>query len=397
MSNIILTTEQLKEVVDRKISNTLRNVNPLHVSSKGYVNTKANYDARNEQARGVGQFLLATINGKKGDAYDIARDLNTKYVTRANFNTGTTSQGGAVVPEFWVEEIQNYADQFGYARALAKVYPMRGKKEYLASSGNFTASVVAEGSGLTLTDSTSFFTQATLIAKKIVAGAIVSEEELQDATPALLDYMTNAMARAIAGIEDAQFFKGDGTGANFTGILSTSGTTVSYLGGGSTSGKTAFSNISWTDLINLRLSVNSTVGANGVYVVPQTVFGYLLKEKDQNLRPIFDMVKPMDVPDLGLTALANNTYTSVTGRPMHVVPDSLFPASAVSTGCAIYADFSQFTVMGIREDVLLQEFTEYFGATGLGGTHQRGISLTERVAFAFPAPSALGVLKTSAS
>lgn len=397
MSNIILTTEQLKEVVDRKISNTLRNVNPLNVSSKGYVNTKASYDARNEQARGVGQFLLATINGKKGDAYDIARDLNTKYVTRANFNTGTASQGGAVVPEFWVEEIQNYADQFGYARALAKVYPMRGKKEYLASSGNFTASVVAEGSGLTLTDSTSFFTQATLIAKKIVAGAIVSEEELQDATPALLDYMTNAMARAIAGIEDAQFFKGDGTGANFTGILSTSGTTVSYLGGGSTSGKTAFSNISWTDLINLRLSVNSTVGANGVYVVPQTVFGYLLKEKDQNLRPIFDMVKPMDVPDLGLTALANNTYTSVTGRPLHVVPDSLFPASAVSTGCAIYADFSQFTVMGIREDVLLQEFTEYFGATGLGGTHQRGISLTERVAFAFPAPSALGVLKTSAS
>lgn len=398
MSNLIITKEQLKEVVDRKVSNTLRNVNPLSVHAKGYVNTKANFDARNEQARGIGQFLLATINGKKGDAYDIARELNTKYIARANFNTGTTAQGGAVVPEFWVEEIQNYADQFGYARALAKIYPMRGKKEYLASSGNFTASVVAEGSGLTLTDSASFFTQTTLIAKKIVAGAIVSEEELQDATPALLDYMTNAMARAIAGVEDTQYFKGDGSGANFTGILSTSGTTVSYLGASSTSGKTAFSNISWKDLINLRLSVNSSVGANGSFVVPQSVFGFIMKETDAvNGRPIFDMVKPMDYADIGLTALANNTYTSVTGRPIHVVPDSLFPSSAVSTGCAIYADFSQFTIMGIREDVLLQEFTEYFGATGLGGTHQRGISLTERVAFGFPAPSALGILKTSAS
>ena len=82
---------------------------------------------------------------------------------------------------------------------------------------------------------------------------------------------------------------------------------------------------------------------------------------------------------------------------MHVVPDSLFPTSAVSTASAIYCDFSQFTVMGIREDISINEYKEYFGATGLGGTHQKGIEVVERVAFAFPAPSAIGILKTSAS
>jgi hypothetical protein len=51
--------------------------------------------------------------------------------------------------------------------------------------------------------------------------------------------------------------------------------------------------------------------------------------------------------------------------------------------------------MGIREDVTVNEYKEYFGATGLGGTHQKGIEVVERVAFAFPAPSAIGVLKTS--
>lgn len=121
-----------------------------------------------------------------------------------------------------------------------------------------------------------------------------------------------------------------------------------------------------------------------------------MKETDSvNGRPIFDMVKPLDVPSIGLTALEGNTYTSITGRPLHVVPDSLFPTSAVTTPSAIYCDFSQFAVMGIREDVSVNEYKEYFGATGLGGTHQKGIEVVERVAFAFPAPSAIGVLKTS--
>jgi hypothetical protein len=112
-------------------------------------------------------------------------------------------------------------------------------------------------------------------------------------------------------------------------------------------------------------------------------------------RPVFDMIRPIEVTSIGLNALQGNSYFTPTGRPMHVVPDSLFPTSAANTTSALYADFAQFTVMGIREDVTVNEYKEYFGATGLGGTHQKGIEVVERVAFAFPAPSAIGVLKTS--
>jgi hypothetical protein len=46
---------------------------------------------------------------------------------------------------------------------------------------------------------------------------------------------------------------------------------------------------------------------------------------------------------------------------------------------------------------MVNEYKEYFGATGLGGTHQKGIEVVERIGIAFPAPTAIGVLKTSAT
>ena len=396
MDNLIVTQEQLKEVVDRKVADQLRTMHPVNNPSpaRGLVSIKADHDSRREQARIVADYILAKHQGRDGQAEDIARAANNKYITRANFNTGTAAQGGAAVPQFWVEEIMSFADQFGYTRALAKIYPMRGKTENLVSSGAFTGAVVAEGSGLTLTDSASFFTATAMTARKLVAGAIVSEEQLQDATPAFLDYVVNGLGRALAETEDKQFFNGNGTAPNFTGITGLAGTTVVRQGGSDSSGKDTFAEISWTDLWNLRLGVNSGVGANGVFVVPQSVFGYLMKETGGS-RPIFDMVRPIEIASIGLTALAGNSYFTPTGRPMHVVPDSLFPTTAANTASAFYADFNQFTVMGVREDVTVNEYKEYFGATGLGGTHQKGIEVVERVAFAFPAPSAIGVLKTS--
>lgn len=396
MDNLVVTPEQLKEVVNRKVQDTLRASNPLNVqsNSNGFVKIKADHDSRREQARIISDYISAIYKGREGAADEIARKANEKYITRANFNTGTSAQGGAAVPQFWVEEIMNFADRFGYARALAKIYPMRGKTENLVSSGAFTGAVVAEGSGLTLTDSSSFFTATALTAKKIVAGAIVSEEQLQDATPAFLDYVINGLGRALAETEDKQFFNGDGNTPNFTGLTGIAGTTTVRQGGANNSGKDTFAEISWTDLWNLRLGVNSGVGANGSFVVPQSVFGFLMKETGGS-RPIFDMIRPMEVTSIGLTALEGNSYFTPTGRPMHVVPDSLFPTSAANTASAFYADWNQFTVMGIREDVSVNEYKEYFGATGLGGTHQKGIEVVERVGFAFPAPSAIGVLKTS--
>ena len=156
-SNIITTTkEDLQKVVETKANELaaekLRNINPMNAPQLGFVKVKAEHDAKRDQARIVADYITAITKGKIGVAEDIANRANEKYLTRANFNTGTNSQGGFAVPQFWVEEIMSYADRFGYARALAKIYPMRGKVENITSSGSFSAAVVAEGSSLTLTD-----------------------------------------------------------------------------------------------------------------------------------------------------------------------------------------------------------------------------------------------------
>jgi HK97 family phage major capsid protein len=402
MTNSVITTtkEELQKAIETEASKLatekVRTLNPLNTMSNGFVKVKAEHDIKRDQARIVGDWIYAITRGKLGVAEDIANKANQTYVTRANFNTGTNSQGGFAVPQFWVEEIMSYADRFAYARQLAKIYPMRGKTENITSSGAFSAAVVAEGSSLTLTDSANFYTGTALTAKKIVGGCIVSEEQLRDATPAFLDYTISGLAQAIAEAEDKQFFKGTGNAPEFTGALNLAGTSVVFQGGASNSGKDTFAEISWKDLINLRLAVNSSVGANGVFVVPQSVFGHLLKETDGvNGRPIWDMIRPLEVNSIGLTALTNNSYITPTGRPMHVVPDSLFPTSAVTTPSAIYADFSQYSILGIREDIVIDEYKEYFATQGLGGTSQRGIMVSESIGIAFPAPSAIGILKTS--
>lgn len=400
-SNIITTTkDDLNKVIETKAAemaaDKLRTMNPINAPQLGFVKVKADHDAKHGQARVVADYITAITKGKIGLAEDIANRANEKYLTRANFNTGTNAEGGFAVPQFWVEEIMSFADRFGYARALAKIYPMRGKVENITSSGAFSAAVVAEGSSLTLTDSANFYTGTALTAKKIVGGCIVSDEQLRDATPAFLDYTIQGLAQAIAEAEDKQFFKGTGNAPEFTGCTILSGTSVIRQGGANNSGKTSFGSISWKDLINLRLGVNSNVGSNGVFVVPQSVFGFLLKETDGvNGRPIWDMIRPLEVNSIGLTALENNTYVTPTGRPMHVVPDSLFATSAANTTSALYADFSQYSILGIREDVTVDEYKEYFASTGLGGTSQRGIMVSESIGIAFPAPSAIGVLKTS--
>ena len=137
-SNIITTTkEDLTKAIESRANEIaterMRTINPMNAPQVEHVKLKADHDTKNEQARIVGEYITALTKGKLGVAEDIANRANEKYITRANFNTGTNAEGGFAVPQFWVEDIMSFADRFGYARALAKIYPMRSKVENLLS------------------------------------------------------------------------------------------------------------------------------------------------------------------------------------------------------------------------------------------------------------------------
>jgi len=355
-------------------------------------------DDRQKLAAHVGKYLIAVRDKSYEGLEALRREVPAWYEQKANFNETTGGQGGYTVPSVWATEVVSAIEKYGFARALARKYPMTTKEEYIASGASVVAYMVAEQGAPTPVDASNFFAQSSLVARRLAAGALVTKELIADSSIAMLDYITQIMAEAIAYVEDVQFFKGDGTGANHTGLISTSGITSTYLGSALNSGKTAFSHISWKDIVNLRNSVNSVQAVGAVMVIPQAVYGYLLKEVDDVLRPIWNQAMPADMGDWGVgTAIQGNTFWTPSGVKVVIVPDALFPSSSTSTICAIYGNFSKYAFFGEREGMAAEIFKESYAGTSLSGYNRIALELTERFGVAFPTPAAFGVLKTSAS
>lgn len=96
---------------------------------------------------------------------------------------------------------------------------------HVATSG--TALAVAPGQ---LKPEVDFITDTILLhASKIAAVSGVTDESLED-FPSFASYVTSALTRAYIDAENAQLLLGDGTGANVTGLLNTSGVLVRSVG-----------------------------------------------------------------------------------------------------------------------------------------------------------------------
>lgn len=360
---------------------------------------KAGFDgeAETKKAKAIGKYLLANVDKNFGAAEQVLKDnvniLGT--VQKANFNETTNAEGAFLVPSVWYNDIFSNVAKFGYARKLAKIFPMTAKTHKLNRGGSVTAGMVAEESAPTPADSSTFFAQTDLTAKRAAAAYLISRELLKDATPSVIEYMNMELGRAIAELEDTQFFKGSGSGANHTGLIGTSGVNVQYFGGASNSGKDTFAEVSWKDLTRVITANNSTVLQDGIFVIPQTIFMYLMQEVDGvSGRPIWNQLAPVDAAKYvgleGLTAL----WTPI-GRPAVIVPDSLFPSSAVTTTGIIFGDFSKYGIFGTWEEAELRTFNESYNGTALSGVNRTAIEISERFGVAFPNPSAFTLIKTS--
>jgi len=353
------------------------------------------HQAEADKASFIGKYLAAA----DARGYDTIKAMQTERpaffaTSKANFNETTTTQGGYLVPTIWENDIFQVVEKYGFARKIAKVMPMLSLVHNMNRGGSITAAMVAEGSAPTPKDATSFLAQTTLTARKAAGAAITSRELLEDATPGFLSFITNEIGRAIAQLEDEQFFNGDGNAPNHTGLIGTSGVNVQYFGGASNSGKTAFSNVSWKDLTRILAATNSVVINNGIFVVPQTIAMYLAQEVDSvGGRPIWNMQAPIEsLNGLGVGASA---WMTPLGKPMIVVPDGCFPSSAATKAGVIFGDFSNYGILGDRATLETQTFREYYGGVALGGTNQVAVEVAERFGVAFPAPAGFTLIKTS--
>lgn len=143
---------------------------------------------------------------------------------------GTTTSGGYLtIPEYETEILRVVEDEAVVA-PLCKQVPMRSDTKYqtIITSG-ITAYFVGENSEKTLSDWT--LAQIELAAKKICCLTSVSNEELDDSTPATDSLLLKEFAISIANKVDYSILYGAGSGATdpWTGVRNlTNAVTESY-------------------------------------------------------------------------------------------------------------------------------------------------------------------------
>lgn len=320
------------------------------------------------------------------------------YMEKANFNETTNAQGAYVVPEEWFNEIFSAVDEYGFAPRLFRQTTISKKTLHMHGRGTIAASFVAEGAAVTAHDASDFYSRTDVTAKLLKVAVKMTEEWGEDVDPYVINDITEEMSRALAQELDRVAFVGNtGSGDAFTGILNAVTSNVVYMGGANNSGKTAFSNISWTDLAPLISAVPSYRG-NRMFIASDTVFQNLRTETAgaSDKTPIWNRTAPMGMAGArGLEGLEGNTYWTPLDFPMIVVPDAVWNSSAANKAAVVFGDYSKYAVIGTRKQVTSKFFDQYYDGALNGQTEV--IELSQRVAVAFPKEDAFAVLKTAAS
>lgn len=352
--------------------------------------------SRSEKAEAMRHFgrVAKAIIRKDNASYNKEIDQYPEwYLQKAAFSEAANGEGLYLAPSVWSDLIFSNVERYGFARKLANVIPMPARDvKFNTGAGAVTVAWPGNNTAPTPHDATSHFTQTSLTASTMAAAAIIQKELDEDGLASLYDYLVMRYGKAIAKEEDLQFF--NGTGSPFTGIVGTVTTNIVYQGNAIGSGKTLFDNVSWTDMVNLKNKVNPDIQTDGVYVVSQTVFGFLQKEVDDNHRPIFNHESPR--PNQNNTGIDQAPWI-YNGSPLWVVGNAVLPTSAASRVSAVFGDFQNEAIFGVRRDVTLETFDQAYGGVDLAGQRQVALQVTERVAIAFPDETAFAVLKTSAS
>lgn len=138
---------------------------------------------------------------------------------------GTDSAGGYTVPEQFVGDLINLANQYGVLRQNARVVPMSSDTlRQPRVTGRLTAYWIGENTAGTASDAT--FDQISLVAKKLMVLTSMSSELNEDSAISLADFIASDIARALAYEEDRAGFLGTGisTDGGIVGVSTSLGT-----------------------------------------------------------------------------------------------------------------------------------------------------------------------------
>jgi len=279
----------------------------------------------------------------KEEARKYAKSLRVKHFFRSimqgessiakGLSAGIGEDGGLLVPAEFTAEVIKLANDYGLARRECRIRQMSGtQRDIPKKHTGSTAYWVNEGGEIS--ESSLKFKLLSLHAKKLAALIPTTNELLADVKINIVSEIAEDAALAISEKEDNALFNGTGSGANpFVGVLNSSDVNVVTMG----SGKTAFSDLSFDDLVDLKNAVITAALLGAKWYAHRSVIGHVEKMKDSANQPIW-------------TSAREGKPAYLLGYPVEL-HDKMPSASAASTKFLSFGNLRRSVSLGSREDL----------------------------------------------
>jgi HK97 family phage major capsid protein len=231
--------------------------------------------------------------------FHVNRDLHEKLtlllnggVEKVALQEDTAAEGGNLVPTVVEGEILRLVQDNSVLRPLVRKILMTTKTHAFPKlDAEFTAAIIAEEGSITDSTQANPFGQTNLTAKKLACFSTVSGELLQDNVVGLADWLGMEFGMKIGRLEDTQALEGDGTGANFTGVVAASG--VNSVTSGANGDF-----LSWQKLVDAMHQNVEMNPSDNVWFMRKTLWGRMLATRVGTAGTV-DL--PFFAPALGFT------------------------------------------------------------------------------------------------
>jgi HK97 family phage major capsid protein len=395
----------LKGYIDEALTARLAQMqlaNPELPNVSGEVITKA-YDIANrtptpkkkEKVMKTFNFLqaLALNNGAALEA--MQKEYEAVYKALDPNTEGTDTDGGYLVPPEFASDLIVFIEEYGYARQFCNVISM---KSNVLNASKLTAKptvawVTEFGA---IADSKGTFGRLTLTAQKLATIYPVTNELLADANIDIYAHIMAVLGEAFALAEDKAVFR-DTTGFGAGVPLLTQTTAVWNLGGSTTSGKLAYADIEFDDLLGAINELSPSQRRGASFFFDQNTVNVLRGKKDSTGRYMIDQTTSMVDGKL-------QTLYSFMGYPIVEMPETILIETYdaddhVSTKFALFGNLKTAACwFGTRGGMQTRISSE---ATVDGySAFERDLQLMrmiERIAFGVGLPLQIVAFKTAAS
>ena len=307
-----------------------------------------------------------------------------------------TPKAGYTIPSELFNEIIRLMQgdpTYGIARKEMRYLPFSGPgntRDITTLASSVTMTWTTEAIAKTATQPV--FGRVQQVVKKLACIVPMTEELIEDTAINMPGLIAELVAEKTAQEEDEQFF--DGTGAPWTGIVNNGSVTAVTMGAA-----LGFDDITAENLLDMQDAGLVGAHAGAKYFLHRTIFSYIRKLREDSIAAgdglgAFIYQRPAN----GLPGeIWNYPYVLVEG-----MPDK--DDNAANKGFVIFGNLAKYAILGDKGGMKVKLLTE---ATITDTDRQTSINLgqqdmiayrfVERVGYVLPLPTALVVLKTSAT